>query len=104
METVKRNQPNTPDEAAAVVKAFLNGEAVEYTATENKAGEGYCDLDKGDKFWFEEFRYRIKRSPRRFWLNVYPDDADPQIHSSLADANDNAAPNRVECIELLEVR
>jgi len=88
----------TEQEMIDVLQAHLDGKTIQI-----KAGDiGWVDLESPN--WnFAGSKYRVKPTPREFWINVY--DGHPlamYVHRSKESADkENSA--RKECIHVIEV-
>ena len=69
----------------AVMAAYVNGEKIEYAMRcTNPVFRAYT---KGEPLWdWNTVLYRVKKEPRRVWMNVYPN-GDAHNFMSLAQAN-----------------
>jgi hypothetical protein len=89
----------TIDEMIAVLQAAKAGKPIQQQYLRKNVWD-VCD----GRWDFTNYRYRVKPEPRRWWLNVYPSRIIASAWMSPQDADENASPNRRECVEVVEVR
>lgn len=93
----------THGEMIAVIAAHRDGKAIQF-----------CSFDMGGEWrdadhpaWdFANYNYRIKPEPREWWVNTYVATSPAftqRLYWSRKEADENAAPGRVECVHVREV-
>ena len=68
-------------EAIVVMQAWIDGDTVEEKDRDPDGVQGWHPYDHNPLFNFERYEYRIKPSPREFWIKI-PDawKAGDQLH------------------------
>lgn len=93
----------TNQEIIAVVQAAIEGKKIEWRWKDRAESPWMETLYPGKGTWdFEHLDYRVKREPRTWWVNVYPDWSYGFYHSKQA-ADNCAGHERTECVRVCEV-
>jgi len=88
----------TLQEKIAVMQAFADGREIESTRSGSAWG-----VNTSPVWNWLECEYRVKREPREWWVNVYPEESSSIAHLSRTAADCDATRTRTECIHVREV-
>lgn len=86
-------------ELLPIIEAFANGEDIQG----RRSGAAWIDTNDDPQFQTSFFEWRIKPSPRQFWVNIYPSGVGFDCFATEQEANLKPGTDRSECIKLTEV-
>lgn len=92
----------TIDQMIAVLEGAKAGKPVEYRYAHAGIGPWLHILTENVTWNFRDFEYRLKPSPREFWVNFYNSGA-YSVYTSRESADMGHLGERVQCIHVREV-
>lgn len=91
----------TNQDIIAVVQAAIEGKKIEQR-WKYSPDSPWLEVLSPATWNFAHMDYRVKREPRTWWLNVYPDWA-CGVYPTNEAADNCAGPERIECVHVREV-
>lgn len=97
------NEKERLERAIMLLTALKDGKQLVYTASDShRRGIIRTANLCADFLLNHPERYEVKREPRTFWVNVYPDDYNMHVYRTKKEADSNARRDRGECIKVVE--
>ena len=91
-----------PHKPAEVIKAWAEGKRVRVVGPSGRKDIWFDNSTNSRPSWTAD-RYEIAPEPLRGWVNLNKEGRDAELYETTAEADKYAGPDRIRCVEMVEV-